>query len=155
MAGWGPTVLRVAVGIVFIAHGAQKLFGAFGGAGLAGTATYFEFLHLAPAYPLAVLWAVIEFGCGLLILLGAWTRWAAIPLAIGMVVAVWKVHLANGLFINWALAAGIGHGYEMNLVLIGACVCLSLTGAGELSIDKWLDRSAESALAGRHRMRTM
>jgi putative oxidoreductase len=155
MAGWGLTVLRVAVGIVFLAHGAQKLFGAFGGGGLAGTAAYFTFLQLTPAYPLAVLWAVLEFGCGALLFLGAWTRWAAIPLAIGMAVAVWRVHLPNGFFMNWALAPGIGHGYEMNLVLIGACVCLSLTGAGELSVDKLLDRSAESALAGRQRLRSM
>lgn len=155
MAGWGLTVLRVAVGIVFLAHGAQKLFGAFGGAGLSGTADYFTFLELKPAYPLALLWAVIEFGCGALVFLGAWIRWAAIPLAVGMAAGIWKVHFVNGFFINWGLAPGIGNGYEMNLVLIAACVCLSLTGAGELSIDKLLDRSAESALAGRQRIRSM
>lgn len=155
MAGWGLTVLRVAVGLVFIAHGAQKLFGVFGGGGLAATAGYFGSLGLTPAYPLAVLWAVLEFGCGLLVFLGAWTRLAAIPLAIGMAVAVWKVHLVNGFFINWALAPGIGHGYEFTLVLIAACVCLSLSGAGELSIDRLLHRNAESALAGRQRIRGM
>ena len=155
MAGWGLTVLRVAVGIVFLAHGAQKLFGAFGGGGLAGTTGYFELLQLQPAYPLAVLWAVVEFACGVLVFVGAWTRWAAIPLAAGMAVAVWKVHMPNGFFINWALAPGIGHGYEMNLVLIAACACLSLSGAGELSIDKLLHRNAESALAGRQRIRSM
>ncbi|MEX2272315.1 MAG: DoxX family protein [Vicinamibacterales bacterium] len=155
MALWGLTVLRVAVGIVFLAHGAQKLFGAFGGGGLSGTSAYFTSLQLEPAYPLALLWALIEFGCGLLVFLGAWTRWAAIPLAIGMAVAVWKVHLPHGFFINWALAPGIGHGYEMNLVLMAACVCLSLSGAGELSIDKLLHRNAEYAYAGRQRIRGM
>ena len=155
MAGWGLTVLRVAVGLVFIAHGAQKLFGVFGGGGLPGTAAYFTFLGLAPAYPLAVLWAVIEAGCGALLFLGAWTRWAAMPLALGMCVAIWKAHFINGFFINWALAPGIGHGYEFHLVLIAACVCLSLSGAGELSIDRLLHRNAESALAGRQRIRGM
>ena len=155
MAGWGLTILRIAVGIIFVAHGAQKLFGAFGGGGLAGTAEYFQYLGLTPAYPLAVLWGAVEFGCGLLVFLGAWTRWAAIPLAIGMAVATWKAHFVNGFFINWALATGVGHGYEMNLVLIAACVCLSLTGAGELSIDRLLDRNAESAYAGRQRIRGM
>lgn len=155
MAGWGLTVLRIAVGLVFIGHGAQKLFGVFGGGGLAGTSTYFEYLGLTPAYPLAVLWAVVEFGCGVLVFLGAWTRWAAIPLAIGMAVAVWKAHFVNGFFINWALAPGVGNGYEFNLVLIAACVCLSLSGAGELSIDRLLHRNAESALAGRQRIRSM
>ena len=122
---------------------------------MSGTASYFTVLGLTPAYPLAVLWAVLEFGCGVLVFLGAWTRWAAIPLAIGMAVAVWKVHFAAGFFINWALAPGIGHGYEFNLVLIAACVCLSLSGAGELSVDRLLHRNAESALAGRQRIRGM
>lgn len=155
MAGWGLTVLRVAVGIVFLAHGARDLFGAFGGGGLAGTTAFFETIQLLPAYPLAVLWAVVEFACGALVFLGAWTRWSAIPLAVGMAVAIWKVHMASGFFINWAMAPGIAHGYEMNLVLIAACVCLSLAGAGELSIDKLLHRNAESAYAGRQRIRGM
>ena len=155
MAGWGLTVLRIAVGLVFIGHGAQKLFGAFGGGGLSATSTYFTYIGLTPAYPLAVLWAVIELGCGALVFLGAWTRWAAIPLAVGMCVAIWKVHFASGFFINWALAPGLGHGYEFNLVLIAACVCLSLSGAGELSIDRLMHRNAESALAGRQRIRGM
>ena len=155
MAGWGLTVLRVAVGLVFIAHGAQKLFGAFGGGGLAATADGLASIGLSPAYPIAVVWAVIEFGCGLLIFLGAWTRWAAIPLALLMAGAVWKLHLPYGFFINWAMAPGVGHGYEFNFVLIAACACLSLSGAGELSIDKLLHRNAESALAGRYRVRGM
>lgn len=155
MAGWGIAILRIAVGMIFVAHGAQKLFGAFGGPGLSGTSEYFATLGLSPAYPLALLWAVIEFGCGVLVFLGAWTRWAAIPLAIGMAVAIWKVHLVHGFFINWSLAAGLGHGYEFHLVLIAACACLSLTGAGELSIDRLLDRNAESAYAGRQRIRGM
>lgn len=155
MAGWGLTVLRVAVGLVFVAHGAQKLFGVFGGRGLTGTAGYFSQVGLEPAWPLAVTWAAIEFGCGVLVFVGAWTRWAAVPLAAGMAVAVWKVHLASGFFINWSLAAGIGHGYEFQLVLIAACACLSLAGAGELSVDQLLTRNAESALAGRQRIRGM
>ena len=155
MAGWGLTVLRVAVGLVFIAHGAQKLFGAFGGSGLSGTADALASLGLSPAYAIAVVWAAIEFGCGVLIFLGAWTRWAAMPLALLMVIAVWKLHLPYGFFINWTMAPGVGHGYEFNLLLIAACACLSLSGAGELSIDKLLHRNAESALAGRYRVRGM
>jgi putative oxidoreductase len=155
MAGWGLTVLRIAVGLVFIAHGSQKLFGAFGGSGLSGSADSLAALGLSPAYPIAVVWAVIEFGCGVLLFLGAWTRWAAIPLALLMAVAVWKMHLPYGFFINWTMAPGVGHGYEFNLLLIAACVCLSLSGAGELSIDRLLHRNAESAIAGRQRIRGM
>ena len=153
MAGWGLTVLRVAVGLVFIGHGAQKLFGVFGGSGLSGTAAYFEYLGLTPSYPLATLWAIVEFGCGLLLFVGAWTRWAAIPLAIGMAVAVWKVHYAHGFFINWGMAPDRGHGYEFNMVLAAALVALILTGAGALSIDRQRARSAESEAAGRARLR--
>lgn len=155
MAGWGLTVLRIAVGLVFVAHGAQKLFGVFGGGGLSGTSAYFDNLGLEPSYPLALAWAIVEFGCGLLVFLGAYTRLAAVPLALGMVVAIWKAHLVNGFFINWSLAAGVGHGYEFNLVLIAACACLSLEGAGELSVDQLLHRNAESAIAGRQRIRGM
>jgi putative oxidoreductase len=155
MPGWGLTVLRVAIGLVFIAHGAQTLFGLFGGAGLALTAERYQQLGLAPAYPLAVLSGIVQFAGGLMLLLGAWTRWAAIALAAGTTAAVWAAHLAHGFFLNWALTPGVGHGYEFHFVLIGACVCLALSGAGELSIDGLLDRSAESALAGRHRIRSM
>ena len=155
MAGWGLTVLRVAVGLVFIAHGAQTLFGVFGGAGLASTAARYEHLSLPSAYPLAVLSGVVQFAGGLMLFLGAWARAAAIALAIGTAAAVWIAHLAHGFFINWALTPGVGHGYELHFVLIGSCACLALSGAGELSIDGLLDRSAESALAGRQRIRSM
>ncbi|MDQ3070167.1 MAG: hypothetical protein M3R55_10620, partial [Acidobacteriota bacterium] len=67
----------------------------------------------------------------------------------------WTAHAANGFFINWALASGTGHGYEFHLMLIAACVCLSLEGGGELSVDRLLDRNAESAIAGRQRIRSM
>ncbi|MDQ3068472.1 MAG: DoxX family protein, partial [Acidobacteriota bacterium] len=134
MAGWGLTVLRIALGLVFMAHGAQKLFGLFGGGGLSGTSSYFASLGLTPAYPLAILAGALEFGGGVLLFLGAWTRWVSIPLALAMTVAIWTAHAANGFFINWALASGTGHGYEFHLMLIAACVCLSLEGGGELSV---------------------
>ena len=155
MAGWGLTVLRVAVGLVFIAHGAQRLFGLFGGGGLSGPADTFSDLGFAPAHPAGIIWAIVAFAGGVLIFLGAWTRWAAIPLALGVIIAGTRVHLASGFFLNWALAPGAGHGYEFHLVLLAACVCLSLEGAGELSVDKLLNRNAEYALAGRQRIRSM
>lgn len=155
MAGWGLTVLRIAVGMVFVAHGAQQLFGAFGGGGLNGTAAYFANLGLEPAFAIALTWGIFEFGCGVLIFLGAYTRWAAIPPALGIAIVLWKAHLANGFFINWSLAAGIGHGYEFHLLLIAACVCLSIEGAGEFSVDQFLHRNQESAIAGRQRIRGM
>ena len=84
---------------------------------------------------------------------GAFTFVTAIILTLNMLVAVWKVHLANGFFLNWTIAPGQGHGYEFNLVLIAALVSLMLTGAGALSVDRWRAQSAETQAAGRARLR--
>ncbi len=153
MQPYGPAVLRVVVGAVFVAHGAQKLFGLWGGGGLAETAAFFAQLGLTPAYPLAVLAGLLEFGGGLLLIAGALTFFAALALVLEMAIATWKVHLANGFFINWALTPGHGHGYEFNLTLIGALVSLMLTGPAAFSIDGYRARSAESEAYGRARLR--
>lgn len=153
MQRYGPAVLRLVVGAVFVAHGAQKLFGLWGGGGPDGTAAFFAQLGLTPAYPLALLAGIVEFGGGLLLISGAFTFLAAALLAIEMAVAAWTVHLANGFFMNWALTPGRGHGYEFNLTLIGVLVSLSLTGPGAFSIDGRRARSAEYEAYGRARLR--
>jgi putative oxidoreductase len=153
MASFGPVALRIAVGAVFLAHGAQKLFGVWGGGGLSGTAAFFAQLGLSPAYPLALFVALVEFLGGLLVMAGAFTFVTAIVLTLNMLVAVWKVHLANGFFLNWTIAPGQGHGYEFNLVLIASLVSLTLTGPGALSVDGWRAQTAETEAAGRARLR--
>jgi putative oxidoreductase len=153
MQPYGPAVLRLAVGVVFVAHGAQKLFGVWGGGGPAGTAAFFAQLGLSPAMPLALLVGVVEFAGGLMLILGALTLLAAFALAIDMGVAIFKVHLANGFFLNWNIVPGQGHGYEFSLVLIGALLALMLTGPGALSIDGRRARSAEAEAYGRARLR--
>lgn len=152
MQPFGPAVLRLAIGVVFIAHGAQKLF-AFGGGGPAGTAAFFAQLGLTPSYPLAILVGLVEFLGGLMLAAGALTVFVSLALAVDMAVAVWKVHLANGFFLNWTMTPAQGHGYEFNLVLIGALVSLMLTGPGVFSLDGHRARSAESQAAGRARLR--
>jgi putative oxidoreductase len=137
------------VGAVFLAHGAQKLFGLWDGPGLTGTTAFFKTLGLPYPYPLALLVAVTEFAGGALLLLGGLTRWVALALAVDMGVAIWKVHYTNGFFLN---ARG-GPGSEFVLVLLGALVCLMLTGPGPLSWDDWRDSSAEAMRAGRARAR--
>lgn len=146
-------MLRLCVGAVFVAHGAQKLLGVWGGLGLAGTAAFFTTLGLTPAYPFAILAAVTELVGGVLLILGLGARWVALALAIDMGVAVYKVHYANGFFLNWGLVPGKGHGYEFNMVLVGALLCLMLAGPGALSLDEWRNRSEEAARAGRARAR--
>lgn len=154
MQPYGPAVLRLATGAVFVAHGAQKLFGVWGGGGLAGTAAFFGQLGLTPAYPLAIVVGLVEFVGGLMLIAGALTLFAALALALNMVVAIWKVHLVNGFFLNWNMVAGQGHGFEFNLTLIGALVSLMLTGPGALSVDGRRARSAEAEAYGRARLRS-
>jgi putative oxidoreductase len=153
MQPFGPLVLRLGLGVVFAAHGAQKLFGLWGGGGPSGTAAFFAELGLTPAYPLALFIGLLELAGGLMLAAGAFTLVIAPLLAIHMAVAVWKVHLTNGFFLNWLNAPGVGHGYEFNLVLLAGLVCLILTGPGALSIDGRRERWAESEAAGRARLR--
>jgi putative oxidoreductase len=154
MAPFGPTLVRVAVGVVFVAHGAQKLFGFGGGGGLTGTAAFFAQLGLTPAFVLAMAVGLVETFGGLFLIAGLFTRLTAGVLALEMVVAVWKVHLANGFFLNWTNTPGVGHGYEFNLVLVAALVSLGLTGPGALSIDHSKALEAETEAAGRARLRS-
>ncbi|MGH9372430.1 MAG: DoxX family protein [Vicinamibacterales bacterium] len=152
MESYGPAILRLMVGAMFVAHGMQKLFGSFGGGGLTGTAAYFDAIGLSPGFPLAVAVGVTEFGGGLLLMAGALTRYASVALALVMVGAIWNVHFENGFFMNWAITPGVGHGVEYNLVLVAALLCLALTGPGALSVDHRRSRSAESDAAGRARL---
>ena len=153
MHAYGLAVLRLIVGVVFIAHGAQKLFGIWGGDGLTATAGQFEQLGLRPSYALAVLVGVVEFGGGLMLIAGALTPLVSLALVVTMAVAIWKVHGANGFFINWANTPGQGHGFEYNLLLIGALGALALAGPGAFSLDGRRARSAEAEAAGRARLR--
>lgn len=153
MQSYGPAILRACVGAVFIAHGAQKLFGIWGGPGLSGTTAMLTGLGLPYPYPLAILLAGVEFGGGVLLALGALTRWIALALAVDMAVAVWKVHARNGFFLSDHAARG--GGIEYALVLLAALICLMLIGPGALSIDHSRTQSFEAAARGRARARKM
>jgi putative oxidoreductase len=153
MSHYGPLVLRLALSAVFIAHGARKLFGVFGGPGLAGTAALFESQGLAAPLPLAILAGVVELCGGALLIPGVWTRLAAALLIADVGVGLWKVQLTYGFFLNWTLEPGVGHGIEFSLILVAALTCLILTGPGALSVDGRRARSAEAQAAGRARIR--
>ena len=127
-AGWGPLAVRLAIGVIFAAHGAQKLFGAFGGYGLEGTGQFMASLGLTPGYLMALLAGSAEFFGGLALLLGVLVRPAAAALAFAMVVAIFSVHLDKGLFMA-------NNGYEFALALLAASVSLLVSGAGRLSVD--------------------
>ncbi|MDM7861269.1 DoxX family protein [Alteromonas sp. ASW11-36] len=123
-----PLALRLAAGIIFAAHGAQKLFGWFGGYGLEGTGQWMASIGLEPGYFMALMAGSAEFFGGLLLILGLLTRPAAFVLAITMVVAIVTVHLPNGLFMS-------NNGYEFGLSLLAISVSLGLSGAGKFALD--------------------
>jgi putative oxidoreductase len=127
-AGWGPLALRIPIGIIFVAHGAQKLFGAFGGYGLEGTGQFMASLGLTPGYLMALLAGSAEFFGGLALLFGVLVRPAAAALAVAMLVAIFSVHIDKGLFMD-------KNGYEYALALFAASVSLLISGAGRLSAD--------------------
>ena len=128
-------IVRVVLGVIFFAHGAQKVFGWFGGPGLRGVITYFKQSLGVPA-PLTVLAALTEYFGGLAMIVGLLVRPAAVGLIIVMVVAIATVHWRHGFFLNWSLEPGKGHGFEMNLALIGMALAVLVGGAGAVSIDR-------------------
>ena len=130
-AGFSTLALRIPVGIIFMAHGAQKLFAWFGGYGLAGTGQFFESIGLAPGVAMAFLAGSAEFFGGLFLILGLLTRPSALVLAFTMLIAIVSVHLPNGLFMS-------NGGYEFGLALVAASVSLMLSGGGKVAVDNWL-----------------
>lgn len=132
-ANWGITSLRIAIGVIFAAHGSQKLFGLFGGYGLTGTAQWMESIGLAPGLLMALMSGGAEFFGGLALLFGLLVRPAAAVLSITLVVAILSVHIHNGLFMA-------NNGYEFALALLGGTVAVLLEGAGKLSLDRVIAR---------------
>ena len=130
-------IIRVFLGVIFFAHGAQKVFGWFGGGGLRGTIAYFKQALGVPP-PLTVLASLTECLGGLAMIVGLLVRPAAVGLIIVMIVAIKTVHWKNGFFLNWSLEPGKGHGFEMNLALIGMALAILAGGAGAFSIDRLL-----------------
>ncbi len=128
MVDVGLLVLRVVLGVIFAAHGAQKLFGAFGGPGLKGTAGFHEQLGIKPPFAMAVLAGLAEFAGGILVAVGFLTPLAAVALIVTMAVATFAVHIKNGFF-------SMNGGYEFNLALGAMALTLLLTGAGAYSLD--------------------
>lgn len=138
--GFGALTLRIPVGLIFAAHGAQKLFGWFGGYGLEGTGQFFGSIGLNPGYLMALLAGAAEFFGGLALVLGLLVRPAAASLAFAMLVAIFSVHWSKGFF----AAAG---GYEYALALFAASVSLFFSGAGAWSIDGRLQDSPRGRAA--------
>jgi putative oxidoreductase len=133
---WAITVVRVALGVIFFAHGAQKVLGWFGGYGLKGTTGYFASVGIP--LPLAYAICFFEFLGGIGLMVGFLTRLAALAVITVMVGAIVKVQSPHGFFINWELAPGKGHGIEANLAFIAMALACVIAGGGALSVDALL-----------------
>jgi putative oxidoreductase len=127
----GLLVIRVVVGLLFVGHGTQKLFGWFGGHGIEGTGGFFDSLGMRPGKQHAFMAGLAEAGGGLLLALGLLTPLAAAALIAVMVVAIATVHVKNGIWNS-------SQGYEFNLVLIAAAFAVASIGAGDWSLDNAL-----------------
>ncbi|BDY05761.1 DoxX family protein [Ferrimonas sp. YFM] len=127
-AGNAALILRVPTGLILAAHGAQKLFGWFGGYGLEGTGQWMASIGLAPGYLMALMAGSAEFFGGLALALGLLTRPAALVSAFTMLVAMFSVHIGNGLFMS-------NNGYEYALTLAVVSLALTLQGGGRFALD--------------------
>jgi putative oxidoreductase len=136
------TIFRLVLGVVFFAHGAQKMLGWFGGFGFSATMAMFTGMMHMPA-PLAFLAIAAEFCGGLGLILGFLARIAAFGIGMNMLVAIVTVHSAFGLFMNWT-GAQKGEGFEYHLLVLAMVAFLMLRGAGAFSIDRALTRVALS-----------
>ena len=127
-------ILRLVLGVVFFAHGAQKMLGWFGGPGFSGTMGAFtNYMHI-PA-PFAFLAIAAEFFGGLGLILGLLTRIAAFGIAVNMLVAVAMVHSKFGFFMNWS-GTQKGEGFEYHLLTLAVTAFLMIRGAGAFSLDR-------------------
>jgi putative oxidoreductase len=126
------TILRLVLGVVFFAHGAQKMLGWFGGFGFHATMGFFS--HMGMPAPIAFLVICIEFFGGLGLIVGLLSRIAALGIGFEMIGAIFMVHLPNGFFMNWT-GTQKGEGFEYHLLVIAIAATLLLRGAGAFSLD--------------------
>lgn len=131
--------LRIVLGVLFFAHGAQVTLGWFGGYGFHGTMQYFTQTMGIPAV-FAFLAIMAQFLGGIGLIVGFLSRIAAFGIAADMVVAVIKVHMAYGLFMNWS-GTQKGEGFEYHLLVIAITIVIMVKGAGALSIDRALAKA--------------
>ncbi|WP_311081053.1 DoxX family protein [Paenibacillus polymyxa] len=132
MLASGLLLIRLVVGLLLVGHGAQKLFGWFGGYGPKGTGGWMESIGIKPGVFMAVSAGLMELLGGALLAAGLLTPLAALLITATMLGAIFKVHGQNGI---WATA----NGYEYPLVLIAVVIGIALTGAGSYSIDAILN----------------
>jgi putative oxidoreductase len=143
------TILRLVLGVIFFAHGAQKMLGWFGGYGFTGTMGFFTGVMHIPAV-LAFLAIAAEFFGGLGLIFGLLTRVASFGIFCNMIVAVALVHGRFGFFMNWT-GTQKGEGYEYHLLVLATSAFLMIRGAGAASVDRLLSSPANSRIRAQAR----
>lgn len=133
LGAFGEPLIRVTAGLLLMPHGAQKLFGLFGGGGISGTAGFFAQIGIEPAVLAALAVGLTEFIGGLFLALGLLTRPAALAITVLMAVATFQVHLGNGFF--WTSG-----GYEYPLFWGLIALAFVLRGGGRYSVDARIGR---------------
>jgi putative oxidoreductase len=133
------TLLRLGLGAIFFAHGAQKMLGWFGGYGYPASVNYLT--HMGIPAVLAAIVIFAEFLGGLGLIFGLFSRIAAFTLAVDMLGAVLLVHFANGFFMNWT-GAQRGEGFEFHILALCMLFTVMVRGAGAWSIDHLIDRNS-------------
>ena len=136
------TILRLVLGVVVFAHGAQKLLGWFGGRGFSGTVSFYG--HLGFSTPLAFLAIAVEFFGGLALVVGFLGRIAALGVICKMLAVVWHLAWQYGFFMNWT-GEQKGEGYEYHLLAMALGLAILIKGSGALSVDKFLSARSSPA----------
>lgn len=139
---WTGLILRLTVGIVLFAHGAQKMLGLFGGYGFTGTMDYFT---TAAHLPWIVAFAVImiEFFGSIMLITGFASRVSSLGVIGLMLGIIFTSHLPNGFFMNW-YGNQPGEGYEYHLLMIGLAIATLINGSGKYSIDSAIEKISVS-----------
>ncbi|MGZ3854552.1 MAG: DoxX family protein [Flavisolibacter sp.] len=130
---WAALIARLALGATVFAHGAQKLFGWFGGYGFKGTMGFLTGQGGLP-YFVALLVVLIESVAALMLIAGVFTRVAAVGIFGLFSVIMFKFHAVNGFFMNWT-GTQKGEGIEYFIILLGAALALVIAGGGKASVD--------------------
>ncbi len=135
-ATWTPTIIRLVLGCVLFPHGAQKMLGWYGGGGFSTTMNHFTTgggMH----YITALFVILIEFFGSLMLILGAFTRVAALGVFGLFMGIIYNVAYANGFFMNWG-GDKKGEGFEYHILILGMALALVIAGGGNFSIDQKL-----------------
>jgi len=151
MRPYGPTVLRLCLGALFIAHGVEQLFRVWGG-GLGPLSETVASFGLRPVYPIAAAVAAAELAAGVLLVLGAYTLWITLTAAGARGALFYKAYIATGL-LSTSPSRPLRDEVELAVLVIGVLITLAITGPGAFSLDERRAHTAERAAAGRARLR--